>query len=214
MSQDAMLNFRRGKCSNATKNFTTHLPDIGLYTIRSVVLTQGSEFPCHYFEKSSEKISSRRPRLIRGLYLGKEPLEHQKSSTESRFSSQKPYDKIYTENYEKNSGYRRRVIFLMSMRTELCNLQARPVRCRQANRFRVAERNSEHEVIESRPAARQHQKVNTKQDKRRNKLKFDTPRHSTKHSNYAGKFSQQFYEAEKKTFELDDYDIWSRTSRK
>lgn len=215
MFQDTKLNFRRAKHSNATKNFTTHIPDNGLNTIRGVVLTQGSEFRCHYhFGKSSEKISSRRPRLIRGLYLGKEPLEHQKSSTEFRFSFQKPYDKIYTENYGKKSCYKRRVIFPMSMRTELCHLQARPVRCRQANRFRVADRNSENEVIESRQAARQHQKVATKEDKRRNKLKFVAPSHSTERSSYARLFPQQFHEAEKRTFKMDDYDIWSRTSRK
>ena len=47
---------------------------------------------------SSGKICLEGPRIIRGLYLSKEPLEYQKSATRFRFSFQKPDEEIYTNN--------------------------------------------------------------------------------------------------------------------
>ena len=58
---------------------------------------------------SSGKILSRRPTIIRGLYLSKEPLEYQKSSTRFRFSFQKPDEEICPDG--KPKLLRKRLIF-------------------------------------------------------------------------------------------------------
>ena len=79
---------------------TQMLAENSAYTIRNI-LTEAAEFRCqnYQFERtlcpagtnfSSKKILSRRPRVIRGLYLSKELLEYQKSSTRFQFSFQKP----------------------------------------------------------------------------------------------------------------------------
>ena len=65
---------------------TEMLAENRAYTIRNI-LTEAAEFRCQncQFERtlcpagtnfSSGKILSRRPRIIRGLYLSKEPLEY------------------------------------------------------------------------------------------------------------------------------------------
>ena len=84
---------------------------------------------------------SRRPRIIRDLYLSKEPLEYQKSWTRFRFSFQKPNEEIYTNGEPKL--LRKRLIFPMSMTTGLCKWQASPVMQRQRSLFHVQEGNND-----------------------------------------------------------------------
>ena len=90
------------------------------------ILTEAAEFPCQncQFKRtlcpagtnfSSGKILSRRPRIIRGLYLSKKLLEYQKSSTLFRFSFQKPDEEIYTNGEPKLLI--KKLIFPMSMTT-------------------------------------------------------------------------------------------------
>ena len=121
------------------------------YTIRNI-LTEAAKFRCQncQFERtlcpagtnfSSGIILSGRPRIIRGLYLSKEPLEYQKSSTRFQFSFQKPDEEIYTNGEPKL--LRKKLIFPISMTTGLCNLQARPVMQRQRSLFHVQEGNSD-----------------------------------------------------------------------
>ena len=93
MSRGINLHFRSGKYSNAAESYATEMSaENRAYTIRNI-LTKAAELRCQngQFERtlcpagknfSSGKILSRRPRIIRGLYLSKEPLEYQKSSTQ------------------------------------------------------------------------------------------------------------------------------------
>ena len=74
------------------------------------------------------QILYRRPKLVRGWYLGKEPLEYRKPSTPFRFSFQikgrdvaEEYDKL---KYLKSKT----IIYPESMTVGICSLQARPVR--------------------------------------------------------------------------------------
>ena len=131
MSRGINLHFRSVKNSNAAESYASQMStENRAYTIRNI-LTEATEFRCQncQFERtlcpagtnfSSGKILSRRPRIIRGLYLSKEPLEYQKSSTRFRLSFQKPDEEIYTNGEPKL--FRKKLIFLMSMTTGLCNL--------------------------------------------------------------------------------------------
>ena len=91
MSRDINLHFRSRKYSNATESYATQMSaENRAYTIRNI-LTEAAEFRCqnYQFERtlcpagtnfSIWKSLSRRPKIIRGLYLSKEPLEYQRSS--------------------------------------------------------------------------------------------------------------------------------------
>ena len=93
MSRGINLHFRSGKYSNAAESYATQRSaENRAYTIRNI-LTKAAEFHCQncQFERtlcpagknfSSGKTLSRKPRIIRGLYPSKEPLEYQKSSTQ------------------------------------------------------------------------------------------------------------------------------------
>ena len=112
MSRGINLHFRSGKYSNAAESYATQMSaENRAYIIRNI-LTEAAEFCCQncQFERtlcsagknfSSGKMLSRRPRVIRGLYLSKKPLEYQKSSTRFRFSFQKPDEEIYTNGEPK-----------------------------------------------------------------------------------------------------------------
>ena len=83
MSRGINLHFRSGKYSNAAESCATQMSaENRAYTIRNI-LTEAAEFRCQncQFERtlclvgtnfSSGNILSRRPRIIRGLYLSKE----------------------------------------------------------------------------------------------------------------------------------------------
>ena len=89
MSRGINLHFRSGNYSNAAESYGTEMSaENRAYTIRNIFeLTKAAEFRCQncQFERtlcpagknfSSGKILSRRPTIIRGLYLNKEPLEY------------------------------------------------------------------------------------------------------------------------------------------
>lgn len=74
------------------------------------------------------QILYRRPRLVRGWYLGKEPLEHRKPTTPFRFSFQIK-DKVAAEEDDKLKYLKSKTItYPESMTVGICSLQARPVR--------------------------------------------------------------------------------------
>lgn len=76
----------------------------------------------------SGQILYRRPRLVRGWYLGKEPLEYRKPSTPFRFSFQIK-DRDATEESDKLKYIKSKtVIYPESMTVGICSLQARPIR--------------------------------------------------------------------------------------
>lgn len=75
---------------------------------------------------TSGQLLSRRPRLVRGLYLGKEPLEYQKTLTPFRFSFQKPNSESADKENDKVRASNQKTIFPNSMTVALCNLQPRP----------------------------------------------------------------------------------------
>lgn len=94
------------------------------------------------FSSGSEHIPGqifyRRPRLVRGLYLGKEPLDYQKPKTPFRFSFQKPNEEIVDIVNDKVKASEKKIIFPKSMIVELCNLQRRPsLRCKKLKQDRV-----------------------------------------------------------------------------
>ena len=94
------------------------------------------------FGSGSEQIPGQilyqRPRLIRGLYLGKEPLDYQKTTTPFRFSFQKPNEDIVDIVNDKGKVSKEKIIFPKSMIVELCNLQRKPsVRCKKLKQERV-----------------------------------------------------------------------------
>lgn len=77
----------------------------------------------------TEQILYRRPRLVRGWYLGKEPLEHRKSSTPFRFSFQiKDRDAAEKENDKIKALKNKTIIYPESMTVGICSLQTRPVK--------------------------------------------------------------------------------------
>ena len=124
MSRGINLHFRSGKYSNAAESYATQMStENRACTIRNI-LTEAAEFRCQncQFERtlcpagtdfSSGKILSRRQRIIRGLYLSKDPLEYQKSSTRFRFSFQKPDEEIHPNGETKL--LRKKLIFPMSV---------------------------------------------------------------------------------------------------
>ena len=116
--------------------------------VKKYLMAEAAEFLCQncQFERTfcpagtnfrSGKILSRRPRIIRGFCLSKEPLQYQKSPTCFRFSFQKPDEQIYTNGEPKLLT--KKVIFSMGMTTGLCNMQARSVMQRQRSLFHVRE---------------------------------------------------------------------------
>lgn len=93
------------------------------------------------FETASlgrEKILIRRPRIVRGLYLGKEPLEYQKSPTPFRFSFQRGYNDLTDQEKDKARNFKGRIIYSQSMTVTLCSLQTKQVNFRQFKRDPVA----------------------------------------------------------------------------
>lgn len=74
-----------------------------------------------------EKILIRRPRIVRGLYLGKEPLEYQKIPTPFRFSFQQGYNDITDQEKDKAKNFKGRIIYSQSMTVTLCSLQTKQV---------------------------------------------------------------------------------------
>ena len=84
-----------------------------------------------------EKILIRRPRIVRGLYLGKEPLEYQKIPTPFRFSFQQGYNDITDQEKDKAKNFKGRIIYSQSMTVTLCSLQTKQVNCGQFKRDRV-----------------------------------------------------------------------------
>ena len=92
------------------------------------------------FETASlgkEKILIRRPRIVRGLYLGKEPLEYQKIPTPFRFSFQQGYNDITDQEKDKAKNFKGRIIYSQSMTVTLCSLQTKQVNRGQFKRDRV-----------------------------------------------------------------------------
>ena len=99
------------------------------------------------FSSGSEQIPGRilyrRPRLVRGLYLGREPLDYQQPTTPFRFSFQKPNKEIVDIVNDKVKASEKKIIFPKSMIVELCNLQRRPsLRCKKLKQDR-AQRDSD-----------------------------------------------------------------------
>lgn len=77
----------------------------------------------------NEQILHQRPRLVRGWYLGKEPLEYRKRSTPFRFSFQiKDRDAAGEEGSEIKALNRKTIIYPESMTVGICTLQSRPVK--------------------------------------------------------------------------------------
>lgn len=77
----------------------------------------------------TEQILYRRPRLVRGWYLGKEPLEHRKPSTPFRFSFQiKDREVAEKENDKIKALKNKTIIYPESMTVGICSLQTRPVK--------------------------------------------------------------------------------------
>ena len=74
------------------------------------------------------QILYRRPRLVRGWYLGKEPLEYRKPATPFRFSFQIKDRDAAEENDKLKYLKSKTIIYPESMTVEICSLQARPVR--------------------------------------------------------------------------------------
>ena len=74
------------------------------------------------------QILYRRPRLVRGWYLGKEPLEYRKPSTPFRFSFQIKDRDVAEENDKLKYLKSKTIIYPESMTVGICSLQARPVR--------------------------------------------------------------------------------------
>ena len=96
------------------------------------------------FETASlgkEKISIRRPRIVRGLYLGKEPLEYQKIPTPFRFSFQQGYNDITDQEKNKAKNFQGRIIYSQSMTVTLCSLQTKQVNRGQFKRDRFVWKN-------------------------------------------------------------------------
>ena len=58
----------------------------------------------------SKQILFRRPRLVLGLYLGKEPLEYQKTSTPFRFSFQKTNKETADKENDKEKDVKRKIL--------------------------------------------------------------------------------------------------------
>ena len=77
----------------------------------------------------SERILFRRPRLVRGLYLGKEPLEYRKRPTPFRFSFQKTNKDNTNKENESVENFKRKIIYPKSINVRLCTLQTRPMKC-------------------------------------------------------------------------------------
>lgn len=84
-----------------------------------------------------EKILIRRPRIVRGLYLGKEPLEYQKIPTPFRFSFQQGYNDITDQEKDKAKNFKGRIIYSQSMTVTLCSLQTKQVNRGQFKRDRI-----------------------------------------------------------------------------
>lgn len=84
-----------------------------------------------------EKILTRRPRIVRGLYLGKEPLEYQKIPTPFRFSFQQGYNDVTDQEKDKAKNFQGRIIYSQSMTVTLCSLQTKQVNRGQFKRDRV-----------------------------------------------------------------------------
>ena len=131
MSRGIISHFRSRKYSNVAESYATQMSAENRACTIGNILTEAAEFRCQncQFERtlcptgtnfSSGKSLTRRPRIIRGFYPNKEPLEYQKSSTRFRFSFQKPDEEIYTHGEPKL--LRKKVIFPMGMTTWLCNL--------------------------------------------------------------------------------------------
>lgn len=77
----------------------------------------------------TERILYRRPRLVRGWYLGKEPLEYRKPSTPYRFSFQiNGKDVAERENDKVKSLKNKAIIYPESITVGICSLQTRPVK--------------------------------------------------------------------------------------
>lgn len=76
----------------------------------------------------TEQILYRRPRLVRGWYLGKEPLEHRKRSTPFRFSFQlKDRERAAEGKNDKLKALKKKkIIYPESMTVGICSLQSRP----------------------------------------------------------------------------------------
>jgi len=74
------------------------------------------------------QILYRRPRLVRGWYLGKEPLEYRKPSTPFRFSFQIKDRDAADESDKLKYLKSKTIIYPESMTVGICSLQARPVR--------------------------------------------------------------------------------------
>ena len=95
-------------------------------------------------EQIPGRILYRKPRLVRGLYLGKEPLDYQKPTTPFRFSFQKPKEEIVDIVNDKVKASEKKIIFPKSMVVELCNLQRRPLlRCKKLKQDSTAQRDSD-----------------------------------------------------------------------
>ena len=91
----------------------------------------------------SEQILSRKPRLVRGLYLGKEPLEYQKTATPFRFSFQKPSkDATADKENDKVKAFARKIIYPKSMTVGGCSLQSRPEKFGQLKQDRAERKNA------------------------------------------------------------------------
>ena len=88
---------------------------------------------CFSFDAISEskQILFRRPRLVLGLYLGKEPLEYQKTSTPFRFSFQTTNKETADKENDGEKVVKRKIVYPKSMTVGLCSLQTRPVKYRQ-----------------------------------------------------------------------------------
>ncbi|CAH3173885.1 unnamed protein product, partial [Porites lobata] len=158
-----------------------------------------------------EKILTRRPRIVRGLYLGKEPLEYQKIPTPFRFSFQQGYNDITDQEKNKAKNFQGRIIYSQSMTVTLCSLQTKQVNRGQFKRDRVVwkEKNlvqtDEEEALRGEYQKRTRQSVEGSDTRSYQVQEID--------SYFSRKTPVEFY-LENFIFKQSDYDIWSRSNEK
>lgn len=188
------------------------------------------------FETASlgrEKILIRRPRIVRGLYLGKEPLEYQKIPTPFRFSFQQGYNYITDQEKDKAKNFKGRIIYSQSMTITLCSLQTKQVNCGQFKRDRVAWKSdavlptnnsvtdqnwwkTELPLSCSKKAKQEADKLRLNAKVSRQLKEYrDTRSHQVQEidSYSLRKTPVEFY-LENFIFKQSDYDIWSRSNEK
>ncbi|KAM7452516.1 hypothetical protein ABFA07_000177 [Porites harrisoni] len=180
-----------------------------------------------------EKILTRRPRIVRGLYLGKEPLEYQKIPTPFRFSFQQRYNDITDQEKDKAKNFQGRIIYSQSMTVTLCSLQTKQVNRGQFKRDRVVWKGDavrrtnnsgtnqnwwkkELPLSCTKKAKQEADKLSEYQKRTKQSVECsDTRSYQVQEidSYFSRKTPVEFY-LENFIFKQSDYDIWSRSNEK